>query len=101
MGSLMGTTMPRLEREMGPAEVTCIACGWVSYAVTLAEAESEVARMNAYLASLSPADRRGWSDEGPSVSKYVCLNCGGSTFRPARPEDCPDGATTNPVIWEG
>lgn len=93
--------MARSRREVGPDEVTCTACGWVSYAVTRAEAESEVARMTAYLATLSPADRRGWSPEGPSVSKYVCMGCGGAEFRPALPEDCPDGATTNPVIWEG
>lgn len=92
--------MPRRKREMGPGEVTCVACGWVSYAVTRAEAESEVARMNAYLATLSPAARRGWSPEGASVATYVCLNCGGAEFRPALPEDCPDGATVNPVIWE-
>lgn len=93
--------MPRRDREIGPGEVTCTACGWVSYAVTRDEAESEVVRMRAYLATLSPTDRRGWSEEGPSVSKYVCQNCAGSTFRPARAEDCPDGATVNAVIWEG
>ena len=93
--------MARSRREVGPDEVTCTSCGWVSFAVTRAEAEIEVTRMNAYLATPSPAVRRGWSPEGASVEKYVCLNCGGSTFRPALPEDCPDGATTNPVIWEG
>ncbi|TXN41262.1 hypothetical protein FV232_09730 [Methylobacterium sp. WL30] len=93
--------MARREREIGPCEVTCLACGWVSYAVTRAEAESEVARMREYLATLSAEDRRGWSEEGPSVEKYVCMGCGGREFRPARAEDCPDGATTNPVVWEG
>jgi hypothetical protein len=92
--------MARSRREVGDDEVTCVTCGWVSYAVSRAEAETEVARMRAYLATLSEQDRRGWSSEGPSVEKYVCRSCGGTDFRPARAEDCPDGATTNPVVWE-
>lgn len=60
--------MARGRREVGDDEVTCLTCGWVAYAVTRAEAEDEVARMTAYLSTLSPADRRGWSPEGPSVA---------------------------------
>ena len=93
--------MARSSRQVGDHEVTCLNCGWVSYAVTRAEAEVEVARMNRYLATLSEQDRRGWRPEGASTTTYVCMNCGGREFRPARAEDCPDGATTNPVIWEG
>lgn len=89
------------ERRVAPGEVTCLSCGWVSYAVSRMEAESEVASMRRYLATLSPVDRRGWAPEGPSLDKYVCQECGGRAFRPAQPGDCPDGATTNPVIWEG
>lgn len=92
--------MARHERVVAPGEVTCTECGWVSYAVTRAEAESEVASMTRYLATLSAADRRGWAPEGATLSSYVC-QCGGSDFRPARAEDCPDGVTVNPVVWEG
>lgn len=90
--------MARRERVVGPGEVTCTSCGWVSYAVTRAEAEDEVARMNTYLATLSDAERRGWAPEGATLASYVC-QCSGADFRPALPEDCPDGVTTNPVVW--
>lgn len=93
--------MPRSERVVTPRSVTCTECGWVSYAVTRAEAESEVARINAHLATLSPEYRRYWAPEGSTLASYVCLKCGGSDFRPARTGDCPNGVTFNPVVWEG
>lgn len=69
--------MPRYEREIGQGEVTCLACGWVGYAVSRAEVE------------------------GKPLDRFRCRGCGGwGPYRPALAEDCPDGATTLPVLWE-
>lgn len=88
-------------RLIGDREVTCLACGWVAYAMSFAEARSQVEQMTVYLETLPPETRKSCGEGGPSLSNYVCRECGGCDFRPARQEDCPDGVTTNPVIWEG
>lgn len=86
-------------RSVHPEPVICLRCGWVSFAVTKAEAEREIAEFNAYYASLS--DREKASYGGPSsLDQYRCLRCGGSEFRQARDGDCPNGVTLNPVVCD-
>jgi hypothetical protein len=87
------------QRIMHPKSVTCLRCRRVSFAVTKAEAEREIAEFNAYYASLSEEKKASYG--GPSsLDQYRCLRCHGSEFRPARDGDCPDGVTINPVVCD-
>lgn len=87
------------QRVMHPTSVTCLRCGWVSFAVTRAEAAREIAEFNAYYDSLSDREKARYG--GPSsLDQYTCLQCDGSEFREARDGDCPDGVTLNPVVCD-
>lgn len=81
--------------------VTCIKCGLVSFAVTRAYAEAEVASFNVYFNSLTTDEQQNfYGGKGASIQSYKCMLCGGSLFRPSLPGDCPDGCTLNPVICD-
>lgn len=87
------------QRSMHPDSVTCLRCGWVSFAISRAEAEREIAEFNAYYASMYGEQKARYS--GPSsLDQYRCIGCGGSEFRLARDDDCPNGATLNPVVCD-
>lgn len=81
---------------------TCLHCGWVAFAVTRQYAEDEVRRFNSWFADQPPEVQACYA--GPSsVSQYEkCFLCRGSytNFRPALPDDCPDGCTLQPIIEE-
>jgi hypothetical protein len=83
---------------------TCNKCDWVHFAVSRADAESEVARFNAYFDSL-PKEKQElyYGGKNSSIEEYErCLACGNSykDFRPAKHGDCPSGCTLNPIISE-
>lgn len=82
--------------------VTCTKCGWVHFAVTRAFAEAEVERFNTYFATLTKEEQDlYYSGEGSSIKSYEhCNLCSGKDFRPSQPDDCPDGCTIGPVIYE-
>jgi hypothetical protein len=87
------------QRTTHPESVTCLRCGWVSFAVTKAEAEREIAEFNAYFASL-PEEQKARYTGPSSLDQYRCIGCEGSEFRQARDGDCPDGVTLNPVVCD-
>lgn len=90
--------MPR-EQEIPSDTVTCLRCGWVSYAVTKAHAEAHVERHNAFRLA-DPARLKHWPTPA-SVEEYRCRGCGQwGPYRKARQGDCPTGATINPVVCE-
>lgn len=86
---------------MTSSTVTCLTCGWVSLAVSRAEAEAAVAEFNAHLDTLPEADRQRYrGDRRTSLADYQC-HCGAPAgYRLALPGDCPTGCTIGPVIWE-
>lgn len=88
---------------------TCPKCGWVSMAISREFAQAEVDSFNNM-----PQEKRdaGWGDYDESgkvipgsstpatIDRYVCMLCGGSSFREYKEGDCPVGCTINSVIWE-
>lgn len=77
-------------------EITCLNCGWVSFAVTKAEAEQSIADVNRYFMGLPEGhtDR----DRRSSLDEYCCMKCRGDQFRRAIPGDAPNGCTINPAV---
>lgn len=82
--------------------VTCKKCRWVHMGVTRAFAEAEVQRFNEYFATLDTQQRETYYNNKPSqIENYIgCRRCGGTEFRPSLPDDCPEGVTLNPVVYE-
>jgi hypothetical protein len=84
--------------------VTCKSCGWVYMGVSRDYAEREVSRFNEYYRTLSPLEQRELYGGRPSsVKNYEhCTRCGShyTNFRVSRADDCPNGCTTNPIIWD-
>lgn len=84
--------------------VTCNQCGWVHFAVTRKHAENEVKEFNEHLDGLDPAKREElWGTQRASMDSYEqCFCCGqrAGDFRPSEPDDCPDGCTIQPTIYE-
>lgn len=82
--------------------VKCLKCGWVMMEVTRAIASKEVARFNRYFKSLSKETQKDYYNGiKSSIKAYKnCMGCGGSykKFRDAKPEECPIGATINPIL---
>lgn len=93
------TDLDPAPRARRPDEVTCIRCGWVSYAVTKAEAEQNIAKFNEFY-DAQPSEVQAMYAGRSSLEQYRCLRCGGTEFRPAEPGDAPKYVTLNPVIWE-
>lgn len=93
-----------LHNEAGPNEIICLDCGWISYAVTRAEAERMIESFNRYFDRLSPQDQqRHYAGRRADLSSYRCINCGNGDplrFRPARASDNPYGVTVNPVVCD-
>ncbi len=87
------------QRATHSKSVTCLRCGRVSFAVSRADAEREIAEFNAYYASLSDREKANYGGLS-SLEHYRCLQCGGSEFRQARDGDCPNGVTLNPVVCD-
>lgn len=81
-------------------EVTCLSCGWVSFTMTRAEAEANVARFNEYYAKMSPAEKENYTGPATLEAYEGCPRCGNTykNFREALPDDAPAGVTLNPVI---
>lgn len=91
--------MPRGEQEIPADCVTCIRCGWVSFAVTRADAEAHVEKHNRWRLE-EPSRLRHWPT--PAVlDSYRCRGCGQwGPYRRTVPGDCPTGATLNAVVCE-
>lgn len=83
--------------------VTCDQCGWVHFAVTRVQAQEAIDNFNAYFAKLSARDKRMYGNREVSMKDYeCCFICGaGATFHPSQPDDCPDGCTIQPTVYEG
>lgn len=79
-------------------DVTCIRCGRVGRAVSRAEAEGQIAETNYFIDSLPLVEQTRHTRA--TLDMYRCVGCGGIEFRPAQADDCPDGATISPVIYE-
>lgn len=47
-------------------QVTCLNCGWVHMGITREHAEQEVARFNAYYATLTPEKQQDYYGGKPS-----------------------------------
>lgn len=91
--------MPRGEQEIPEDFVTCLRCGWVSYAVTKANAEAHTVKHNA-MREADPAAMRWWPNSA-TIETYRCRGCGQwGPYRKAKPGDCPTGATINAVVCE-
>jgi rubredoxin len=76
----------------------CHDCGWVHFAISLAEAEAHTAIVNEYLAEKVP---RG---QIATVDRYFkCSRCGApsSDFVPAAPGDAPMLSTLCGVVVPG
>ncbi|MCH6206377.1 hypothetical protein L3V16_21365 [Brucella ciceri] len=86
-------------REPVPDEVTCLKCGWVSFAITRAAALKEIEKFNDWYRN-QPSDVKARYGHESSLEQYRCLRCQGTEFRPASPGDAPRGVTLNPVVWE-
>lgn len=82
--------------------VKCKHCGWVHFSVTRAFAEAGVKSFNDYFATLSPKDRNAfYGNKNSSIENYQhCQRCGKTEFMPAEFNDCPDGVTISPIIWD-
>lgn len=78
-------------------EVTCLRCGWVSWAITKAQAEKYVADYNAWFNAL-PAEMQARDGRQKGLDSYNCMRCGGSEFRKSVDDDCPAGVTISPVV---
>lgn len=93
-----------LQEDAGPNEITCLDCGWISYAVTRAEAERMIESFNRYFDRLPSKDQqRFYAGRRADLSSYRCINCGNGDdlrFRPARASDSPYGVTVNPVVCD-
>lgn len=82
---------------------TCNRCGWVHCGVTRAYAEDAVARFNAYFDAAEQNVKDMFGNTHARIDDYEkCFHCGGTytDMRKARPGDCPDGCTLQPVITE-
>ncbi|MCJ2048802.1 hypothetical protein [Methylobacterium sp. J-070] len=87
------------ENEIPTDTVTCLACGWVSYAISRSQAEANVERFNRFRAE-DPSRLRYWPNP-KAIGSYRCMGCSGwGPYRPAREGDCPRGATINPVLLD-
>jgi len=84
--------------------VTCLTCGWVSFAYSRTQAEKEVAEFNDYFSTLTEKQRMDYyGNKKGDIKRYEqCFGCGGAyqNFRRAVKEDCPDGATLQPLIQD-
>lgn len=89
---------PRVH-EPSPEEVTCLKCGWVSFAVTKADALKEIEKFNGWYRK-QPEDVKARYGQESSLDQYRCLRCKGTEFRRSKPGDAPRGVTLNPVVWE-
>ena len=83
-------------------EATCNQCGWVHFVYTLEQATEEVERFNAYFDKLTSSEQ--WEYYGghrSALASYTqCFSCGGSfrNFRDSKENDCPAGATIQPIL---
>ena len=81
--------------------VKCGRCGWVHFAMTLAEVEREVQQFNEFYATLGEEGRASYGNKPSSIARYKkCFLCGAShkLMVPAKEGDCPDGSTIQPVL---
>jgi len=85
-------------------ERTCNKCGWVHFGVTYEFAQNEVDSFNAMYDELTESEKqRYYGGHGASIKNYEnCLFCGNSwkDFRDAKDDDCPDGVTMGPIIFD-
>ena len=82
---------------------TCNACGWVYFGVSREYAEDEVKRFNEYFNKLSKKDQEDfYGGHCSSIASYEGCWCGNryDNFRESKPDDCPNGVTMNPIIYE-
>ena len=82
--------------------VTCVECGWVSFAVTRQYARDAIKKFNEWYEQQPPETKDSYGGRPSSTKDYRCQRCGSEGyFVPSKPEDCPIGCTIGPVIWEG
>lgn len=83
---------------------TCLACGWVHFAVTRKYAEEAVDKFNTYFKTLAKKDQKlFYGGTGASIKDYShCHRCGGShsNFKDSLGSEIPNGSTINPIIKE-
>jgi len=83
-------------------ELTCNKCGHVHFGISREEAEESVESFNRMYEDLTDAEKRRYYSSVPlTVEKYErCFNCGNNhkDVRPAVEDDCPRGATIQPII---
>lgn len=85
------------------AHRTCLKCGWVAFGITREHAEDQVSKFNDFFDKASQATRNMYGNRPTSIAEYShCFFCGGphTNFRDAKPGDCPDGVTMQPIIVE-
>lgn len=77
-------------------------CGWVSFALTKQEAETEIQRFNTWFDNQPYKIREMYGNRRSSLSEYLCLRCGKGDFKPASQEEIAKiwGCTINPVVYE-
>lgn len=82
---------------MSYREYKCPKCGWVHAAITLADAEAQIASANEY-------DKSQGRQQTASMDHYLrCFRCGAPTtgFVPAGPGDAPSGCTIQGIVVPG
>ena len=84
-------------------ERTCNNCGRVGFAVSRKFAEEQVKLFGEYYNSLSAKKQQeNYGGHPATISDYDQCGCGNphTNFRASRDEDCPNGCTLSPIIFE-
>ena len=83
---------------------TCKKCGWVAFAVSQKYAEAQVKSFNKYYDGLDPVQQQSYyGGKKASIRSYErCGFCGTCqhNFRRFKKDDCPNGVTLSPIIYE-
>lgn len=84
-------------------ERTCLRCGWVAFGVSREHAEIQVKQFNDWIEAQPAETQAMYGNRRSCIEGYeFCFRCGGphKNFRDAKPGDCPDGCTLQPIIVE-
>ncbi len=85
-------------------ERTCNKCGRVAFGVTTEFAEDEIKKFNEMYDNLTAGEKeRYYGSRGASMKTYeTCYSCGNNhtNFRKSKENDCPNGATLSPIIFD-
>lgn len=95
-----------------PKNITCLKCGWISFAVTKAYAEAEIKKFIDLYNSCDDKGKAFWDGIGsngeriprkmPTLADYGCFCCGHGKFRPTTEEEMKSayGCTISGAIYE-